>query len=109
MPATHEITLQQAVDLTTRYRSNKPSNLSLSETFEVAAIARLLSTEGCSYLRIYYGMKEDSNIVAILVAANAQDEDILPGDNNVTTAEPVIIEDGIMCPPICPVPSPLNT
>lgn len=105
MPTTHEITLQQAVDLTSRYRNNKPSNLSLSETFPVTAITRLLSTEGCSYLRIYYGMQEDSNIVVILVAANGQNEDMLPAFNS----NAIIIEEGIICPPICPPPSPLNT
>ena len=108
MPVTHEITLQQAVDLTSRCRNNKPSSLPLSETFEAAAIARLLSTTGCSYLRIYYGMKEDGNIVAILVAANEDNEDMLPA-GTALTGDAVIVEEGIICPPICPPPSPLNT
>lgn len=105
----HEISLQQAIVLTTRYRNNQPAGCPLSEAFNVDAIEKLVSTPGCRFIRIYYGMKEDGNVVAILVAANEDNEDILPGNDALTTAEPVIIEDAFVCPPLCPKPSPLNS
>jgi hypothetical protein len=107
----HEISLQVAIDMTTLYRANKPPNFPICETFEKAAIEKLLATEGCAFLRIYYGMKDDMQADAILVAANASGEDILP-DGGVTplaTADAVILEDGYRCPEACPPPSSLNS
>jgi hypothetical protein len=75
---THEISLQTAIDMTTLYRANRPSNFPICETFEVDAINKLLATDGCVFFRIYYGMKENLLVDAILVAVNAEGEDILP-------------------------------
>ena len=108
----HEITLQQAIDMTTRYRANKPANAPICETFDIAAISQLAATTGCAYLRIYYGMKENMEIDAILVAANADGEDILPSQTATALTEsgdPLILEDGYRCPPDCPPKSPLNS
>ncbi len=108
--STHEISLQTAIDMTTLYRANRPSNFPICETFEKDAITRLMATTGCAYLRIYYGMKPDMNVDAILVAANENGEDILPASGTVTalTDDPPILEDGYRCPEACPPPSPLN-
>jgi len=108
----HEITLQQAIAMTTLYRANKPSNAPICETFEIAAINELAAVAGCAYLRIYYGMKENMDIDAILVAANADGEDILPSETAnsiVKSGDPVILEDGYRCPPDCPPRSALNS
>lgn len=107
----HEISLQTAIDMTTRYRANRPGQSPICETFEKTAVAKLLATEGCSSLRIYYGMKEDKNIDAILVAVNAGGEDILPEATLAvaSTDEPIILEDGLRCPDDCPPKSPLNS
>lgn len=103
----YEISLQQAIDMITRYKANRPVNFPLSEKFDVEAINKLISPEDCKYLRIYYGMKEDMEVHAILVAANATDEDLLPS-NEAAENDNVIVEDSLRCPPVCPPPSPLN-
>jgi hypothetical protein len=108
----HQITLQQAIDMTTRYRQNKPANAPICETFNMTAVNQLLAVSGCAYLRIYYGMKENMEIDAILVAADANGEDILPSQTAAAfdeTGNPVILEDGYRCPPDCPPQSPLNS
>ncbi len=107
----HEISLQEAVDMTTLYRANRPANFPICETFERAAIEKVLATDGCAYLRIYYGMKENMDVDAILVAANGDDEDILPTATSLSVSDPdpVILEDGFRCPEACPKNSPLNT
>jgi hypothetical protein len=107
---THEISLQEAIDMTTLYRANRPSNFPICETFDIDAVNKLLSAEGCASLRIYYGMKENMDADAILVAVNASGEDILPsaGSTGILTDSPVILEDGYRCPQACPPPSPLN-
>jgi hypothetical protein len=106
-----EISLQEAIDLTTRYRVNQPANAPISESFDIAAINQLAAVNGCTYLRIYYGMKENMQLCAVLVAANADNEDILPaqtGSMLSETGDPLILEDGYRCPPDCPPKSPLN-
>jgi hypothetical protein len=109
MTTNHEISLQIAVDMTRRYRANKPVNFPQCETFGVDAITRLLATRGCVALRIYYGMKANNEVDAILVAANEAGEDILPDLALSETDEPVILEDSLRCPDHCPPVSPLNT
>ena len=107
---THEISLQTAIDMTTLYRANRPSNFPICETFEIDAVNKLLATDGCAFFRIYYGMKENDDVDAILVAANADGEDILPSSTTtgLLDGEAIILEDGIRCPEACPPESPLN-
>ena len=107
----HEISLGDAIELTTRYRTNRPSNFPICETFDAEAISKLLAVSGCSFVRIYYGMKENLDVDAVLVAVNENGEDILPANTNAISddSDPVILEDGIRCPPDCPPSSPLNS
>lgn len=107
----HEITLATAIAMTTRYRNQHPEQYPLSESFEIASIQNLLATPGAAFLRIYYGLKENGQMDAILVAADSENRDILPATENTlatTENDPVILEDGFRCPPACPPPSPLN-
>ena len=108
----HEITLVAAIAMTSRYRSQHPNNYPICETFDISAVQKLLATPGASFLRIYYGLKEDGKMDAILVAADSDNKDILPASEDpLINADPgpVILQDGFRCPPACPPPSPLNT
>lgn len=108
----HEITLATAIAMTTRYRSQHPDNYPLCETFELSSIQRLLATPGAAFLRIYYGLKENGQMDAILVVADSENRDILPTSENTLASnetDPVILQDGFRCPPACPPASPLNT
>ena len=109
MSTNHEISLQTAVEMTNRYRANKPVNFPICETFGAGAINRLLATTGCTSLRIYYGMKAGNEVDAILVAVNEVGEDILPNLTSSGDEDPVILEDSLRCPTDCPPESPLNT
>ena len=106
----HEISLQTAIELTKRYRNNRPSDLPVCETFEKEAILKLLDTAGCASLRIYLGRKENKEVVMVLAAADASGADILPSANGVSssTGDGIILEDGYRCPTLCPPGSPLN-
>jgi len=48
---------------------------------------------------------------AVLVAANADQEDMLPPGSALATSgtDDIILDDGYRCPQDCPPPSPLNT
>lgn len=116
----HLISLNTATDLTDRYRSNRNSILQttyqgsdllpLSETFNVQDINLLSSQEGCEAIRIYYGMTDNLQVHAVLVAVDENNADILPGASaSLNEAENIILEEGQRCPSICPPDSPLNS
>jgi hypothetical protein len=107
---THEISLQTAIDMTTLHRQTRPSHFPICETFGMEAINKLLSTEGCAFLRIYYGMKNGLQVNAVLVAVNASGADILPAPaaTPASVNGAIILQDGYRCPEACPPPSSLN-
>lgn len=109
----HQISLQQAIDMTTRYRANRPANFPICETFDLSAVQQLLAATGCRYLRVYYGMKDNNEVDVILAAADADGADILPAANvtasTLTEGDPPLLEDGYRCPQNCPPPSSLNS
>ncbi len=99
----HLISLQEAIDMTSLYRSSIPSGMVHSETFSKESVSALLSQPGCVSLRIYYGKQKDDTIHAILVGVDEKGADMVQ-------AYDLILEEGYRCPPICPdPPSPLNS
>lgn len=114
------ISLQEAVNMTSLYRKEmneilaepfKNKNiLGICETVDKENLLKLLNKPGCEKLRIYYGMREDLGVHAILVAVNANDEDMLPTkqrDDNTTDED--LLDNLLKCPTICPPGSPLNS
>lgn len=81
------------------------------ESFDRTPFEKLLQNENCKGVRIYYGMKEDSqNVHAIIVGFDANGKDILPQPGvAMDGTDPIIIEQSEPCPPTCPPPSDLNT
>ena len=116
-----KITLSKAIEMTSRYRSQRESILlpefrglgllPVCETIDRSDVALVLAQTDCTGLRIYYGMYEDQTVHAVLVGVNAMNEDILPAGTLTAQAEEEgeIINDGYRCPPVCPPDSPLNS
>lgn len=120
----HFISLEEAIALTSHYRNRKEqileesqrgkNILAQSETFDRAAFDQVLAQPGCTALRIYYGMKENDQVHAVIVGVNASGQDMLPqagaalNDNGNEEDEIHIIEIGQRCPDLCPEESPLN-
>lgn len=122
MSTKHSITLDNAKQLTSKYRNNKKkilkeeygnkATLPTCETFERQAFDELLAVPGCVSVRAYFGMDEDLNVKLIFVAVNDKNEDILPqvqtlpeGDTTMlarTSDDPPIVENGTRCPTECP-------
>lgn len=116
----HFISLQEAIDMTSLYRAERENILkteyqnqnilAYSEAFEKAAFETLLAKNGCAGLRIYYGMSEDLKVHAVIVAIDAEGNDILPvyAIETASTEGEDILERGNRCPDICPSASVLN-
>lgn len=113
------ISLQTAIDLTTRFRNQREAMLDatyqgrdvlpLSETFHRDAIEQLLAVENCEGIRVYYGCSESNDqLHAILVPVDENNQDILSASSLQNEDDPLIVENGQRCPPSCPPPSVLN-
>ena len=117
----HFIPLQEGIDMTSLYRSEKENILKtqyqnqnilpISEQFSRAPFDTLLAKTGCEGLRIYYGMTENLKIHAIIVATDENGNDMLPEEtqSNSLTEDEDLFERGNRCPDICPDDSPLNS
>lgn len=98
----HVISLQEAIDMTSRYRSDPPDGMANSETFNKESVLAVLQQPECVSLRIYYGKKSDDSIHVILVGVDDKGADMIQSTE-------IILEEGQRCPPDCPSPpSPLN-
>ena len=108
----HFISLEQAVQMTRTFRENKDrivgeeykgqDLIATAETFDKAAIERLLAQEGCEKIRIYYGMDEALKVHAIIVGVDAEGKDQLPTETDKTSdSSTAIVELGQRCPPEC--------
>ena len=107
----HLISLAQAKKMTAKFRSEKDNVikpeyrniLPVSETFDRAAIDKLLSCPGCVAVRIYHGMNDELQLHSVMVAVDENDRDILPKPEpaNLEEEEAVIVDEGTMCPPVC--------
>lgn len=111
------ISLDQAKTMTALYRAQKENILapqyqgkdilSTCETFDRSIFDTILAEKDCTYLRVYFGMDPDFKVKVILVGVDSQWQDILPAPSQ----EPQdgvdggsIGEEGVPCPPWCPVP-----
>lgn len=119
LPGAHFISLNQAIEMTSLFRSEKENVLALAyqqqdimpvcETFNRSDLDSLLAKQDCEALRVYLGMDEELKVHLIIVAVNENEEDILPVPALGNTVDEDIVEEGHRCPPSCPPSSPLNT
>lgn len=96
----HQISLQEAIEMTARYQADIPTGMVNSEMFSKDSVLALLSQPGCASLRIYYGKQNNGTIHAILVGVDENGVDM------VQTSD-LILEEGVRCPPFCPTTSSL--
>jgi len=107
------ISLQDAIDMTSRYRTYKETilastykNLSIlpvCESFDRDVFDDILVQNDCTRVRIYLGMDSNYKVKMVFVGVDSKNEDILP------TGSELIAEDGFRCPTQCPPSSPLNS
>jgi len=97
----HDISLQEASDMTARYRDNQSEAYFIkAEYFGREAIESILSQENCVGIRIYYGLDENNVQRIILVGVTADENDICNG---------ILAERGTTCPPRCSDTNMLNS
>ena len=110
----HEISLQEAIAMTRRFRTEIQSMLKpeyagidmlpLSETFKKSILVELGRQAECVAIRSYLGMDENNHVRWIFVGVDDNNNDILARGHE---RGGHIFEYGQRCPPICGI-SPLN-
>ena len=110
----HEISLEEAIEMITRYRAHMQSMLKpefssicilpICETFKKSIFEVLAMQSGCVAIRSYLGMDANKLVRLLFVGVDDNNNDILASANEQGGH---IFEYGQRCPPICSV-SPLN-
>jgi hypothetical protein len=78
------------------------STLPNTETFDSDAFVELLKQPDCVKIRLYYGMKENLEICAIIVGVDSNGNEIYVENKGLNGIEETyVIEDGQKCPPYC--------
>lgn len=123
---THQISVTKANDLIARFVANKEGIangafadkdvFSNCQTFEITSVNTMIAQTGTTGLRAYFGMYDDTDetpqekrnkIVLVLCSSDIDnnDLDLSPGNDSKNT---IILQDGFICPTICPTPSQIN-
>lgn len=109
------IALQDAVELTQRYRKSAPAS-EHAGFFWAEGIQEILTQPGCVGLRYYHGLGADGAYRMVLVGVDAEGNDITApttskrsklGAAGARGGEAVLLDHHFPCPPYCPSDSPL--
>ena len=95
----HRITRAEAAALTRRHREAAAAKQERGGMFLREAVQELLGQKGCAGLRYYHGRREDGTAAMVLVAVDAEGNDM---------AEGTILEWHYPCPPLCGESNELN-
>jgi len=97
----HEISLNEAAEMTQRFRDNLPViDYTIAEYFGKSALEDLLNQQDCIGIRVYYGIDSDMKKHLVIVGVNDEGNDLYEGN---------LMELSINCPPICSTSNPLNS
>ncbi len=97
----HEISLNEAAELTQRFRDRLPViDNTIGEYFGRTAMEDLLSQQGCVGIRIYYGIDANDIKKLVIVGVDNNGNDLYDGE---------LMEAGTTCPPLCSTSNPLNS
>lgn len=95
----HAITLQEAAQLTSNYRTNNP-NAILGLYYSKDALQEILSQQDCVGIRTYYAETSIGEKTLVIVGVNASQNDLVNGK---------IADFGIPCPTECSYLNDLNS
>jgi hypothetical protein len=91
-------------------KHEKDKNYLSSILFNKKIVMDMLNEDKCEGLRVYNAMDDEGNLHFILVGTDANGNNILPPSDEYgaktildsAAGEPILIDDGDKCPPICP-------
>jgi hypothetical protein len=96
----HTITLQEASDLTARFRLSVGALGLKGGYFSKSAIQAVLNQPDAVGIRFYYGISLTFSPVLVMVGVKANGDDLING---------IVLDKALMCPPACSVSNSLNS
>ena len=87
-----KITLETAKGQTANYRTQMPKDGIKGHFFGKDILQAILNQSGAEGIRMYHGIDDDNTQVLILVAADANEDDMVTG---------IIADRSVLCPPRC--------
>jgi predicted enzyme related to lactoylglutathione lyase len=97
MPTGHEITLDEGVELTTRFKNNNPTGTKRAFLINKDDLTELLAQDHANGIRVYLGEKENSELTIVAVATDNEGNDI----------QTIVMDKFPPCPNYCDFDSPL--
>lgn len=88
----HKVPLETAATLTAHYRETAPKGSQFGCMFPRDVFERLLAQPGAAGIRIYWGRSEMRERETVLVAVDAESNDMTGGE---------LFDFGFPCPPYC--------
>lgn len=95
----HRISLEEASEMTARYRETITNGETIGGFFGVEIIKSILDQDNCVGIRYYYAINETGKKVLVLTGVNSNGDDLYEG---------ILAEFSSGCPEYCSSPNPLN-
>ncbi len=95
----HSITLEDAKEMTKKYRYSPTFNGRFGGFFGREALLSMLEQSDCAGIRYYYGINDKNEPVLVLCGATEDNQDIYDGE---------LAEMAVPCPSYCDADSPLK-
>lgn len=97
MPTGHEITLDEGVDLTTRFKNNNATGTKRAFLITKEVLTELLTQDDANGIRVYLGQKPNGELTIVAVGIDKDNNDI----------QTIVMDKFDPCPNNCDSSSPL--
>lgn len=88
----HFISIEEASELTKRYRNHSGPDAVIAELFDNTSLLNIINQPLCVSIRIYFGLDVNNQNCLIIVGVDVNGNDLVNG---------LILEHGVCCPTIC--------
>lgn len=96
-----KISKKEAIEMVKKFKANH-SKSTQSVLYDASLIQELLNIPGCVSVRIHLAENAKDTTTFVLVAVDKDGNAILPAEEATAAQAAFILDDGALCPPICP-------
>lgn len=97
MPTGHEITLDEGIELTTRFKNNYPKETKRAFLISKEVLTELIAQDNANGIRVYLGETTNKELTLVVVATDHEGNDL----------QTIVMDRLNSCPNYCDYDSPL--
>ena len=97
MPTTHEISLEEGIELTQRFKNSHPLGTKRAFLISKEVLTELMAQDRADGIRVYLGEKENQELTIVVIATDSEGNDI----------QTIVMDNFLPCPSACDFDSPL--